>query len=41
VATARAQGIEAWVAGRVEAGAKQLFIEPIGVHWGAEELQLR
>ena len=41
VATARAQGIEAWVAGRVEAGAKQLFIEPIGVHWGADELQLR
>jgi len=41
VATARAQGIEAWVAGRVEAGPKQLFIEPIGVHWGADELQLR
>jgi phosphoribosylformylglycinamidine cyclo-ligase len=41
VATARAQGIAAWVAGRVEAGPKQLFIEPIGVHWGAEELQLR
>jgi phosphoribosylformylglycinamidine cyclo-ligase len=41
VVTARAQGIEAWVAGRVEAGPKQLFIEPIGVHWGADELQLR
>jgi phosphoribosylformylglycinamidine cyclo-ligase len=41
VATARAQGIEAWVAGRVEAGPKQLFIEPIGVHWGADELLLR
>jgi len=41
VATARAQGIEAWVAGRVEAGPKQLLIEPIGVHWGADELQLR
>ena len=41
VATARAQGIEAWVAGRVEAGPKQLFIEPIDVHWGADELQLR
>ena len=41
VATARAQGIDAWVAGHVEAGPKQLFIEPIGVHWGAEELQLR
>jgi len=41
VVTARAQGIEAWVAGRVEAGPKQLLIEPIGVHWGADELQLR
>lgn len=41
VAVAREQGIAAWVAGRVEAGPKQLFIEPIGVHWGAEELQLR
>jgi phosphoribosylformylglycinamidine cyclo-ligase len=41
VATARAQGIAAWVTGQVEAGPKQLFIEPLGVHWGAEELQLR
>ncbi len=41
VATARAQGIAAWVAGRVEAGPKQLFIDSLGVHWGAEELQLR
>jgi phosphoribosylformylglycinamidine cyclo-ligase len=41
VAAARAQGIAAWVAGRVEAGPKQLFIEPLGVHWGAGELQLR
>jgi phosphoribosylformylglycinamidine cyclo-ligase len=41
VAVAREQGVAAWVAGQVEAGPKQLFIEPIGVHWGAEELQLR
>jgi phosphoribosylformylglycinamidine cyclo-ligase len=41
VAVARAQGIAAWVAGRVESGPKQLFIEPLGVHWGAGELQLR
>jgi phosphoribosylformylglycinamidine cyclo-ligase len=40
-ATARAQGIAAWVAGSVEAGPKQLFIEPLGVRWGADELQLR
>jgi phosphoribosylformylglycinamidine cyclo-ligase len=41
VAVARAQGIAAWVAGQVESGPKQLFIEPLGVHWGAGELQLR
>ncbi|MFN9746221.1 MAG: AIR synthase-related protein [Betaproteobacteria bacterium] len=41
VAAAQAQGIAAWVAGHVEAGPKQLFIEPLGVHWGAGELQLR
>jgi phosphoribosylformylglycinamidine cyclo-ligase len=38
---ARAQGVEAWVAGRVEAGPKQLYIDPIGIHWGADALQLR
>jgi phosphoribosylformylglycinamidine cyclo-ligase len=37
----RACGIDAWVAGRVEAGPKQLLIEPLGVRWGAEELALR
>jgi phosphoribosylformylglycinamidine cyclo-ligase len=38
---ARAQGIDAWVAGSVEAGPKQLTIEPIGVCFGDDELQLR
>jgi phosphoribosylformylglycinamidine cyclo-ligase len=38
---ARAQGIEAWVAGSVETGPKQLTIEPIGVRFGDDDLQLR
>ena len=38
---ARAQGIDAWVAGRVEAGDKQLVIEPLGVRYGDDALQLR
>jgi len=34
-------GVEAWVAGAVEAGPKQLLIEPIGVRFGEDELNLR
>jgi phosphoribosylformylglycinamidine cyclo-ligase len=41
VEVARSVAIEAWVAGVVEAGPKQLLIEPIGVRFGADELQLR
>ncbi|HWH83885.1 MAG TPA: AIR synthase-related protein [Burkholderiaceae bacterium] len=41
VEVARAQGVPAWVAGRVEAGAKELQIEPLGVRYGDDELQLR
>jgi phosphoribosylformylglycinamidine cyclo-ligase len=42
VAVARAQGIDAWHAGRVEAAsAKQLLIEPLDVLFGDESLQLR
>ena len=41
VAVARAQGIEALVAGRVEAGDKQLLIEPLGLRFGDDALQLR
>ena len=40
-AVARAQGIDAWVAGRVEEGPKRLLIEPLGIEYGAEDLQLR
>lgn len=41
VEVARAQGVEAWVAGRVEAGPKRLIIEPLGIEYGDDALQLR
>jgi phosphoribosylformylglycinamidine cyclo-ligase len=41
VAIARAQGVEALVAGTVEAGPKQVLIEPIGVRFSDDDLQLR
>jgi phosphoribosylformylglycinamidine cyclo-ligase len=41
VAVARACGVPAWVAGVVEAGSKQLIIEPLGVTFGGDALQLR
>jgi len=41
VEVAREQETEAWVAGAVEAGPKQLLIDPIGVRFGDDDLQLR
>ncbi len=41
VAIARAQGVPALVAGTVEAGPKQLVIEPLSITFGNEDLQLR
>ena len=41
VAVAREQGVEALVAGRVEAGDKQLLIEPLSLRFGDDALQLR
>ena len=41
VAVSKACGIDAWVAGRVEAGPKQLLIEPLDVRFAGEDLQLR
>ena len=41
VAIARALGIEAWDAGRVEAGAKQLLIKPLSLAYGADSLHVR
>jgi phosphoribosylformylglycinamidine cyclo-ligase len=41
VEVARACGIEAWDAGRVEPGPKRLLIEPLGVEFSGADLQLR
>jgi phosphoribosylformylglycinamidine cyclo-ligase len=41
VDVARAAGVPAWVAGVVEAGAKRLVIEPLGVTFEGDTLQLR
>ncbi|HEX6708093.1 MAG TPA: AIR synthase-related protein [Albitalea sp.] len=41
VEVARAQGIAALVAGHVEAGLKRLLIEPLGIEFGDDALQLR
>jgi phosphoribosylformylglycinamidine cyclo-ligase len=41
VEVVRAQGIEAWNAGHVEAGAKQLLIEPLNLVFDSDDLQLR
>ena len=41
VAVARKGGVDAWVAGSVEAGPRRLVIEPLGVEYGGEELGVR
>lgn len=41
VAIARRCGVDAWIAGRVEAGPKQVIIEPIDVTYGTDDLKLR
>ncbi len=41
VEVALAQGIVARIAGTVEAGPKQLLIEPLGIRFGDDDLQLR
>ena len=41
VEVARACGIDAWVAGRLEAGPKRLVVEPLGFEYGNDALQLR
>lgn len=41
VEVAQQQGIAAIVAGRVEAGDKQLLIEPLGIRFSDDDLQLR
>lgn len=41
VAIAEAHGVRAWLAGVVEAGAKQVVIEPLRVTYGADDLHVR
>ena len=41
VSIAKAQGIDAIVAGQVEAGPKKLIIEPLNIEFGDDALQLR
>jgi phosphoribosylformylglycinamidine cyclo-ligase len=41
VDVARGAGVPAWVAGTVEAGPKELLIEPLGVRFSGDSLQLR
>lgn len=41
VEVAKAAGVQAIVAGTVEAGPKQLIIEPLGIQFGGDDLQLR
>jgi phosphoribosylformylglycinamidine cyclo-ligase len=41
VEVAKAQGIEAIIAGQVEAGPKELLIEPLDIRFGNDDLQLR
>ena len=40
-AVAQSVGVQAWVCGVVEPGAKELLIEPLGLRFGTDDLQLR
>jgi phosphoribosylformylglycinamidine cyclo-ligase len=41
VEIAKSLGVDAWVAGAVEAGPKRLIIEPLAIEFGDDALQLR
>jgi phosphoribosylformylglycinamidine cyclo-ligase len=41
VEVARAQGVDAWIAGRVEDGPKELVIEPLNLRFADADLKLR
>ena len=41
VDVAKSCGVDAIIAGQVETGAKQLLIEPLGIRFGDDDLQLR
>jgi len=40
VAIAQRLGLEALIAGRVEEGPRQVILEPVGVRFAGEELEL-
>ena len=41
VGVAQAGGLNAWIAGRVEAGAREVVIEPLSIRYAGESLALR
>lgn len=41
VKAAEVTGLKSWIAGRVEAGPKKVVIEPVGVTFGGDELEVR
>jgi phosphoribosylformylglycinamidine cyclo-ligase len=41
VSTARSHGLDAWTAGRVEPGPREVVIEPLGIRYGDETLAVR
>ena len=41
VETARSQGIDAWIAGRVANGSKQIIIDPLPLTFSADDLHVR
>ena len=41
VDVAQSVGVKAWVCGVVEVGPKELLIEPLGIRFGTDDLQLR
>ena len=41
VRIARQAGVEAWIAGTVESGPRSVVIEPLGIEYAEQELQLR
>ena len=41
VEVARAAGVQAWIAGKVEAGPKQVVLEPLDLVFGADDLHVR
>ncbi len=41
VSVSRKAGVDAWIAGKVEAGPQRVVIEPLGIDYPADDLSLR